>query len=114
MTPSGRFLLKFQQRAEDDDGFGNVMRGGDFEDVFTTYATVTPLRPGSEAVINASLTGVQPLTVSIPSHSKSRMVDNAWRAINVRTSVVYNIVSAVDSNGANATIDITMTSGTSP
>lgn len=109
--PSGRFLFDFQRRALKDDGMGNVFEGGEFETVFRTYGNSTPDRSGTESVQNGSLTGLQVFAVQIPSSVKSRLVDNTWRAVNVRTGVSYNVVAAVDANGANSNINIVMTSG---
>ena len=85
-----RSKLQFQKRAVGDDGFGNEVVG-DFETVFTDAAELIP-RMGTESVMGARLQGLQPLTIRVRSHTKTRALDATWRAVG-REGEVYEIVS---------------------
>jgi head-tail adaptor len=105
-----RQLLSFQRRSELDDGYGNV-QSGDFETVFDEAAELVPLK-GSEPVIAARLTGVQPYILRIPSSTAARQVTTAWRAIDKRDPTrFFNITSISNQDQKNRTIDIMATHG---
>lgn len=91
--------VTFQKRVESDDGAGNVE--SDWVDQFDEPCRLTP-RLGSEAVIAARLTGAQPYSMMVRGSERTMAVTPAWRAVNARTGVAYNIrtVASVDERGA--------------
>lgn len=104
-----RQLLLFQQRADADDGYGNVKAG--WQDVFETSAELIPQK-GGEPVIAARLAGIQPYIIRIPSCDAARQVTTAWRAIDKRdTSRVFNITTVSNNDQKNRMIDIMATQG---
>ncbi|WP_028753714.1 head-tail adaptor protein [Rhizobium leucaenae] len=108
--PRLREKLHFQVRALVDDGFGNEV-SGDFATQFTAAAELIPLT-GSEPVIAARLTGVQPYIIRVRSHVAARAVATAWRAVDARNpSRLFNITSAANIDEKNAYIDMMATQG---
>lgn len=108
--PKLREKLHFQRREIVDDGYGNEV-SGDFATVFTAAAELIPLT-GSEPVIAARLTGVQPYIIRIRSHVAAREVATSWRAVDARNGArVFNITSAANIDEKNAYIDMMATQG---
>lgn len=108
--PRMREKLNFQRREIVDDGFGNEV-SGEFTTFFTAAAELIPLT-GSETVIAARLTGVQPYIIRIRSHVAAREVTTAWRAVDARNaSRIFNITSAANIDEKNAYIDMMATQG---
>jgi hypothetical protein len=103
-----RELFAFDQRPLADDGYGNT-QSADFVEVFRCAASSTPLR-GTEAVIAARLTGIQPTTVVVRYSPQSLRVTTAWRARDTRTGTVFDI-TAVAPRSRRDYIDITCVSG---
>ncbi len=78
-----RTKVFFQARGMVDDGFGNVLPGGDWETQFGTggiWANLKPLR-GTEAVMNARLDGRQPYIITVRYSPDTRLVNEAWRIV---------------------------------
>jgi SPP1 family predicted phage head-tail adaptor len=78
----------FETRSVTDDGHGNVE--GPWVRRFNVAAEIKP-RLGSEAVLAARLSGVQPFTITVRGSSETREVTTDWRMVNYRTDVAYNI-----------------------
>jgi hypothetical protein len=64
---------------------------GDFVEVFQDYTEIIP-RMGTEAVMGARLKGLQPVTIKVRSHAKTRLLDSTWRAVG-RNGEVYSVTS---------------------
>lgn len=96
----------FQRRVDVDDGFGGTK--GDWVDQFTEAARLVP-RMGSEAVISARLQGIQPFTLIVRSNALTRSVTPAWRAVNARSGLTYDIKTAVNTDERNAYIEMLVT-----
>jgi head-tail adaptor len=88
--PAGRLRERvwFEHRAATDDGHGNVE--GPWVRRFSVAAEIAP-RLGSETVLAARLSGVQPFTITVRGSSETRAVTTDWRMVNARTDAVYNI-----------------------
>ena len=105
-----RDKLLFQRRLSYDDGYGNE-QSGDFATMFSAAAELIPLR-GSEPVLAARLTGVQPFIIRIRSCIAAREVDMAWRIVDARNPArIFNITASVDPDNKNAWIEIMATQG---
>lgn len=98
----------FMQQVEGDDGYGGVITG--WADVFEDAARLQP-RMGSEPVIAARLTGVQPYTLYVRSSVATRAVTPAWRVRNKRTGIEYNIKTCVNVDERNAMLEMMVVSG---
>lgn len=103
--------ITFQNRGEVDDGYGNPVTGA-WADQFMEPARLAP-RTGSESVIAARLTGVQPFTLTVRSSSRTRDVTPAWRAVNTRTGKTYNIKAIANPDERNAYLDMLVVEGES-
>jgi SPP1 family predicted phage head-tail adaptor len=101
-TSSGdlRAKITFQRRIETDDGYGNPISGA-WSDEFTVRARLMP-KMGTEPVIASRMQGVQPYLMIIRSSTSTRLITPAWRAVNARSGVVYEIraVANPDERGA--------------
>lgn len=98
----------FSRREEVDDGFGNVQ--GAWVDQFTEPARLQP-RLGSEPVIAARLTGIQPYTLTVRSSTRTRSVTPAWRAVNARSGATYNIKAITNRDERNADLEMLVVEG---
>lgn len=85
-----RYRVCFQNRAQAADGAGNVE--GDWQDQFSRWARITPLK-GGEEVTARRLQGMQPAILRVRSDSETRTVTPQWRVRDVLNGVVYNIKS---------------------
>jgi head-tail adaptor len=101
--------VHFQKRDVLDDGYGNPI-AGEFTTQFTEPARLQP-KLGSEPVLAARLTGVQPFLLVVRSSACTRMVTPAWRAMNARTGAVYNIATAANPDERNAWLEMLVTEG---
>lgn len=101
--------ITFSRREEVDDGFGNPI-AGPWTDQFTEPARLQP-RTGSEPVIAARLTGVQPYTLTVRSSTRTREVTPAWRAKNARNGALYNIKAITNPDERNAWLEMLITEG---
>lgn len=111
-TGALRNLLHFQKRGDGDDGYGNTIpESGPFATVFTAAAQLIPLR-GSETVISARLTGVQPFACTIRQFAAALDVTASWQAIDARTGTVYQIKSPPsDPDNKHAWLDMLLETG---
>lgn len=108
---AGKFRekLRFEKRTIGaDDGYGNREQG--WADQFTELADVLPMK-GSEPVIAARLGGVQPVIITIRSSAYARLVAPDWRAVDVRSGVIYNIKSGANFDQRNRDVQFIAESG---
>jgi len=103
---NGRVM--FQRRIEQEDEFGNVESG--WVDQFDEPCRLTP-RMGSEAVVAARLSGVQPYSMTVRSSARTRLVTPAWRAVNARTGEEYQIRTCANIDERGAYIEMMVQSG---
>ncbi|RJG46504.1 head-tail adaptor protein [Mesorhizobium sp. DCY119] len=101
--------ITFQVRGVVPDGYGNDVTGP-FADQFTEPARLAP-RLGSEPVIAARLTGVQPFLLTVRSSARTREITPAWRAVNARTGRTYNIKAIVNPDERNAYLEMLVVEG---
>lgn len=94
-APSLRHRVAFEVRAAAPDGYGNTE--GDWERQFTVAAAIEP-RFGGEQVMAARLASRQPVSITIRASNAARRIKETWRAIDVRTEIVYAIRSIADPN----------------
>lgn len=100
--------VTFQRRIETDDGLGNVESG--WVDQFDEPCRLV-FRTGSEPVIAARLSGVQPFSMTVRSSDRTRSVTPAWRAVNAHTGVEYNIATVANVDERNQWLELLVTSG---
>lgn len=101
--------VTFQKREEVDDGYGNPV-SGDWQDVFTEPARMQP-RLGSEPVIAARLTGIQPFTLTVRSSTRARAVTPAWQVVNARSGTTYNIKAIANPDERNQWLEMLVVEG---
>ncbi|NGN45178.1 head-tail adaptor protein [Mesorhizobium sp. CGMCC 1.15528] len=101
--------ITFQVRGVVPDGYGNDVTGP-FADQFIEPARLAP-RLGSEPVIAARLTGVQPFLLTVRSSTRTRQITPAWRAVNARTGVTYNIKAIVNPDERNQYLELLVVQG---
>jgi SPP1 family predicted phage head-tail adaptor len=93
--PLMRESVRFERRAEVDDGYGNVTGGWETL-VASVYAEIRPLR-GREEVLAGKLTGTMPYEVKTRWRADLAIGEDRLttddRAVNVATGDVYNIRS---------------------
>lgn len=88
-----RERIAFDKRAvATDDGYGNTIGG--WAEQFQRAAELKYMR-GSEPVIAARLTGVQPSIFHVWYDSKTATVDENWRIRDARTGKLFNIRSII-------------------
>ncbi len=106
-----RGKVNFQKRGDTvEDQYGNA-QSGDWTTQFTDAAQLIPLK-GSEPVIAARLTGVQPYILRIRGSVAARIVTTAWRAVDARNpSRIFNIRSGANYDAKNAWIDFMVDDG---
>lgn len=100
--------VTFQRRVEQEDEYGNVESG--WVDQFDEPCRLQP-KLGSEPVLAARLTGVQPFLLVVRSSARTRTVTPAWRAVNARSGAVYNIATAANPDERNAWLEMLVTTG---
>lgn len=100
--------ITFSKRIETDDGFGNVESA--WVDQFTEPARLQP-KLGSEPVLSARLTGVQPFLLVIRSSARTRAVTPAWRAVNARSGAEYNIRTVANADERNGWLELLVQEG---
>lgn len=107
---NGYESLVFDQPKIEADGYGGQ------ETTWTTgvYACRGHFRylRGSEPVIAARLSGVQPVVVTIRNCAASRAITPDWRMRDARRGTIYNIRTAIPSDD-RLWIEITAESGVS-
>jgi head-tail adaptor len=87
--------FRFDAPAEVTDDYGGVFAGWDQGP--TVRAHLRNLR-GSETVIGARLSGVQPVVITVRASNSTEIIETNWRAVDLRTGHVYNIRSVVRSD----------------
>lgn len=102
-------VIAFQVRGGGDDGAGNPV-SGDFETQFHEPCRLIPMK-GTEPVLAQRLVGLQPFILRVRSSSRTRRVTNAWRAMNQRAGVTYNIKTAANIDERNGYIDMIAVQG---
>lgn len=100
--------VTFQRRIETDDGAGNVE--SDWVTQFDEPCRLV-VRNGSEAVIAARLTGVQPFSMTVRYSARTAAITPAWRAVNARTGEVYNIATVANVDERGAWLEMLVTAG---
>ena len=79
-----RTKVYFQARPLVEDGYGNMVPGGEWETQFNlpdgTWANLQPM-VGSESVQASRLQGKQPYLVTVRASSDTRLVNSAWRIV---------------------------------
>lgn len=84
-----RSYIHFQNRGEVDDGFGNMVPGGEFVTQFSVYANFRSLLRGSAAgvedVFADRLQGNQPYVVTVRKMAALDEVTTAWRIVDARS-----------------------------
>ena len=87
-----RDRYRFERRAEDDNGDRLGAWGAD---AVTVWTKTQALR-GGEGVQAARLEGRQPFLLTVRASTATKLIDNAWRAVDDRdANRVFNIKSAV-------------------
>lgn len=104
-----RERVRFQARAETDDGYGNPVAGS-WSDQFTARARIMP-KMGSEAVVAARMQGMQPYVITIRSNAGTRQVTPAWRAVNDRTGAIYDIKAVTNPDERNTFLELLVMEG---
>ena len=102
-------LVRFEVRSVGEDEYGNVTTGP-WAEQFREPARLRPLK-GSEPVLAQRLVGVQPYVLTVRSSARTRGVDGAWRAVNARTGVEYNIATVANVDERGAYLEMLVTSG---
>lgn len=106
-----RDRVTFQRRAVADDGAGNAGRTGPWSDEFTCRAEIVPLK-GSEQVIAARLSGVQPATIRVRYTARTAAITSEWRVYEtLRPDVVYDIETAADMERRRALVTMVCKAG---
>lgn len=107
-----RDSVRFQSRDVVDDGFGNMVPGGEFLDRFRRSVNLRP-RLGGEAVSAARLEGRQPFILTVRRGGETLQVTPAWRIVDARNSDrVFAIVSPlVDPDGTRAWLEMLVIEG---
>jgi SPP1 family predicted phage head-tail adaptor len=89
-----RDRVRFEVRSTEGDEYGNPVVGA-FAPQFARAVEIKPLL-GSESVIAARLSGTQPVVIRTRFDTQTARVTPEWRAVDVRSGVVYEIRTAVD------------------
>lgn len=75
----------------------------EFAEEFTCWAGFTMLK-GSESVIAARMTGIQPAIIRVRINSETKRISTGWRAVD--GDVKYDIQSIADIEGKRRYFDI--------
>lgn len=103
-----REKIHFQQRSQEDDGYGN-QTSGPYRTIFSEPAELIP-GTGSETVIAARLAGTQPYTIIVRSSSRTRQIDTSWQAVDARdASRVFDITAVSNPDRWNGKLNIQAT-----
>lgn len=95
--------VRFERRAVD----GNGDRLGDWgDDAFEVAAQATFLR-GGEAVTEQRLQGNQPVVFTVYDSSRTRLLDNSWRGVHLKTGKAYNVKGVAPHRTQRAFLDVT-------
>lgn len=102
MTTAGDLTrrLRFESPAPTRNALNEVEDG--WQEEFTVAAEVFS-RMGSETILAARLTGVQPVEITVRRSLATRRITAAWRAVDVHSGEVFAIASpAADPDGSRA------------
>lgn len=88
-----RERVRFEARAEGDDGFGNSAT--DWAAQFSRAAAYL-MKPGSESVLAARLQSQQPVTIIVRFDPDTQRITPEWRVVDERTNEVFAIRAAAD------------------
>lgn len=102
-----RDRYRFEQRGLDANG--DRLGAWDTENGITVSAETIWLK-GSESVMASRLEGKQPVALVIRDSTQARTINEAWRAVDVRTSEVFNI-SGTSPSRVRGFIDVLAVSG---
>lgn len=101
--------LRFESPAPSSNALNEVEDG--WREEFTVSAEVFS-RMGSETVLAARLTGLQPVEITVRRSSATRRITAAWRAVDVRSGEVFALTSpAADPDGSRAWLKMMGTAG---
>lgn len=111
-----RERITFSKRnLQADDGYGNVE--SEFEDQFTVYGQVSPIKGrittflGEESNIAQKLTPVQPVKLRVRYSRESKLIQPDWRAKVVSTGEFYNILSIANPDEKHGYFEMLAQSG---
>lgn len=111
MPTDGKFTraLRFESPQRHDDGAGDTIVV--WQEEFVVSADVFA-RMGSEAVLAARLTGIQPVEITVRRSDRTRRITSDWRAVDARSGEVFALVSPpADPDGKRATLRMLGRSG---
>ncbi|MFC3164133.1 head-tail adaptor protein [Ciceribacter thiooxidans] len=93
MTPAGKLreLVNFQNRTEEDDGFGNITSGPHVT-IWSAPARIERLR-GTESVMAGRLAGSQTVAITIRWQPAAATMTTDWRAVDARSGEIWDITS---------------------
>jgi len=97
--PAGkiRFRVAFDKRvAATDDGYG--AKPGDWVEQFQRSCGIQYLK-GGEQVIEQRMAGVVPAILTVRTDSKTRLIDNSWRARDLASGATFNIKAIPPDDG---------------
>jgi head-tail adaptor len=105
-----RDKLYLQSRSLVDDGFGNLVPGGEFETQHEVFANLKPLR-GTESVMASRLAGTQPYIITMRASSETRQVNVAWRIVDKNNPDRIFAISAPPTEPERGWLEILATEG---
>ncbi|NKE74473.1 phage head closure protein [Ochrobactrum sp. MC-1LL] len=88
-----RDRVRLEKREEVDDGYGNTY--GQWVPQFERDACILPSK-GGETVIASRLQEVQPALIIVRFDAETATITAAWRLIDARSGMIYNIRTAAD------------------
>ena len=103
-----RERMKFQERSQSPDGYGNFENV--WTDKFARAAEIIPLK-GGEEVLAARLSGVQPVIIRIRYSTEASAIASHWKAVDARTDATYNITSIINIDQKKRYLDLMATRG---
>lgn len=104
-----RERVAFEYRAYSTDGYGNEQAAA-WTEAFNVAAQIKPAR-GAESIQAARLAGKQPVVITVRVSTNTKMVRVEWRARDVRSGVIYNIRSIVNSDERRIFFDLECDTG---
>ena len=105
-----RERVRFEARAPAIDDYGNAITG-DYAPRFERAALYL-MRPGSETMIAARLTGRQPVSIIVRLDSQTRTITADWHAVDTRDGTVWAIIAPpVDMDRTGQWLTITAEAG---
>ena len=88
-----RYRLKFSERDNTEDEYGNVSTG--WTDRFIVSGSITA-KVGGENVDAARLAGRQPVILTVRRSAETRQVTTDWKATEIESGREFNIRTAID------------------